>query len=73
LPASSDTDAFTASDNIQDFNLAEGDALDISDILSGYDPRTDAITDFVQIAYLYNITGLTDEESLETNGVLVTV
>ena len=41
--------AFTSSDNIQDFNLSEGDFLDISDILSGYDPLNDAITDFVQI------------------------
>ncbi|MCK5384584.1 MAG: type I secretion C-terminal target domain-containing protein, partial [Alphaproteobacteria bacterium] len=88
--------AFTASDNIQDFNLVDGDALDISDVLSGYDPLTDAITDFVQItesgsnsylnvdadggadnfvqiAYLYNVTGLTDEEALETAGDLVTV
>ncbi len=86
--------AFTNSDNIQDFNLSDGDALDISDILSGYDPLTDAITDFVQItesgsnsylnvdadggadnfvqiAYLYNAIGLTDEEALETAGDLI--
>jgi Ca2+-binding RTX toxin-like protein len=86
--------AFTNSDNIQDFNLLEGDTLDISDILNGYDPLTDAITDFVQItedgsnsylnvdadggadnfvqiAYLYNATGLTDEEALETSGNLI--
>ena len=89
-----DADAFTASDNIQDFDLSEGDVLDVSDILSGYDPLTDAITDFVQItesgsnsylnvdadggadnfvqiAYLYNTTGLTDEEALETSGDLI--
>ena len=86
--------AFTASDNIQDFDLSEGDVLDISDILSNYDPLNDAITDFVQItesgsnsylsvdadggadnfvqiAYLYNATGLTDEEALETSGNLI--
>ncbi len=41
--------AFSNSDNIQDFNLAEGDKLDISDLITGYDPITDAISDFVQI------------------------
>ncbi|PCJ99164.1 MAG: hypothetical protein COA45_06920 [Zetaproteobacteria bacterium] len=88
--------AFTASDNIQDFNLSEGDKLDISDLLIGYDALTDLITDFVQItesgshsylsvdadggadnfiqvAYIYNEIGLTDEEALETSGNLITV
>ena len=87
--------AFTASDNVQDFSLAEGDMLDISDLLIGYNALTDAITDFVQItdsgahsilsvdadggadafvqiATLSNITGLTDEEALETSGNLIT-
>mgnify|MGYP001308932388 CR=1 FL=1 len=87
--------AFTASDNIQDFDV-NYDSLDISDLLIGYDPVTDAITDFVQItesgsnsylnvdsdggannfiqvAYIYNETGLTDEEAMETSGVLITV
>ena len=86
--------ALSASDNIQDFNLAEGDKLDVSDLLSGYDPLTDAISDFVQITesgsssylsvdadggadnfvqvtYLYNATGLIDEEALETSGNLI--
>ena len=86
--------AFTNSDNIQDFNLAEGDKLDISDLITGYDPLTDAISDFVQItesgsnsylnvdanggadnfvqvAYIYNQTGLSDEEALETSGNLI--
>ena len=90
------TDSLAASDNIQDFDLTEGDALDVSEILEGYDPLTDAITDFVQItenggnsylsvdadggadnfvqiAYLYNVTGLTDEAALETAGDLITV
>jgi Ca2+-binding RTX toxin-like protein len=39
--------AFNNVDVIKDFNAADGDALDISDILVGYDPMTDAITDFV--------------------------
>ena len=88
--------AFNFSDNIQDFDLAEGDMLDVSDLLSGYDPMTDAITDFVQItdngthsylavdadggadnfvqvAAIFNETGLTDEASLESSGTLITV
>ncbi|MCG8049254.1 MAG: cadherin-like domain-containing protein [Candidatus Thiodiazotropha taylori] len=36
-------------DVITDFNLAEDDALDISDLLSAYDPLADAITDFVEM------------------------
>jgi len=42
-------DAFTGSDNIKDFSLADGDKLDVSDLLQGYDPLTDLITDFVEI------------------------
>ncbi|MBT3022062.1 MAG: calcium-binding protein [Candidatus Thiodiazotropha sp. (ex Lucina aurantia)] len=95
--AGADTFVFddtASSDNIQDFDLTAGDKLDISDLLIGYDPLTDAITDFVQItetsgnsylnvdvdggadnfvqvAYIYNETGLTDEEALETSGSLI--
>lgn len=36
-------------DYVQDFNSAEGDALDFSDLLIGYDPITDAINDFIQV------------------------
>jgi Ca2+-binding RTX toxin-like protein len=87
-------DDISASDNIQDFDLSQGDKLDISDLLIDYDPLTDAITDFVQItesggssylnvdtdggadnfvqvAYIYNATGLTDEDALETSGNLI--
>ena len=87
-------DDIASSDNVQDFNLSEGDKLDVSDLISGYDPLSDAISDFVQItesgsnsylsvdadggadnffqvAYLYNTTGLTDEEALETSGNLI--
>lgn len=83
-------------DIIGDFSTVDGDALDISDLLTGYDPLTQAITDFVQItdngthsylsidadggadnfvqiAQLNNITGLTDEEALETAGNLITI
>ncbi|MGH1378023.1 MAG: calcium-binding protein [Alphaproteobacteria bacterium] len=83
-------------DNVQDFSLSEGDMLDISDLLSGYDPLTDAISDFVQItddgvnsivsvdadggadgfvqiATLFSVNGLTDEDALEASGNLITV
>lgn len=35
--------------NIQDFSTAQGDKLDISSLIEGYDPLTHAITDWVQI------------------------
>lgn len=86
----------TGVDTIEDFSTAQSDVLNIADILVGYDPLVDAITDFVQItdsgsnsvvsvdanggadnfvqiATLLNITGLTDEAALESNGTLVTV
>ncbi len=45
--------AFTGSDNIRDFSLADGDMLDVSDLLEGFytNPVTQAITDFVQITH----------------------
>ncbi len=87
---------FSYSDTITDFSTSEGDVIDISDVIIGYDPLTEAISDFVQItesgshsylavdtdggadnfvqiAQIKNITGLTDEEALETSGNLVTV
>jgi Ca2+-binding RTX toxin-like protein len=36
-------------DTIYDFNIGEGDRIDISEILQGYDPLNDAISDFVRI------------------------
>ena len=36
-------------DYIGDFNAEEGDWLDISDLLGGYDPLDDLIADFVQV------------------------
>lgn len=36
-------------DHVHDFNIGEGDALDLSDLLTGYDPLTDAINDFVSV------------------------
>ncbi len=86
-----------AVDNVHDFSLAEGDTLDIKDLIApNYDPLTDAVTDFIQItddganstlavdvdgavggtnfvtaATLLGVTGLTDEEALETSGTLI--
>ena len=87
--------AFTDVDTIQDFNITQGDVIDISDLISGYDELADAITDFVkitdngtdsvlsvdtnggadnfvQIAMLTGVTGLTDEDALEISGNLIT-
>ena len=41
------SDTFGFIDIIRDFSLSEGDKIDISDLLIGYDPLTDAISDFV--------------------------
>jgi RHS repeat-associated protein len=84
----------TTSDTIADFSLAQSDKIDVSDLLQGFDPLTDAITDFVQIttsgsnsllkvdvdggannfvqiATITGVTGLTDEAALVTSGNLV--
>jgi len=41
--------AFNDVDNVRGFKTSEGDVIDISDVLIGYDPIGDAIADFVQI------------------------
>lgn len=41
--------AFNNVDVITDFSTAQGDKLDIADLLTGYDPLTSAITDFLEI------------------------
>lgn len=81
-------------DTVSDFSLSDSDMLDISDLLIGYDPLTNAITDFVEItdngtdstlkvdsdggadnfvtiATLLGVTGLTDEATLEMAGTLI--
>src|SRR5690606_11519951 len=35
------TSALNNSDNIQDFKVSQGDMIDVSDLLSAYDPLTD--------------------------------
>ncbi len=44
------SDTFGFIDIIRDFSLSEGDKIDISDLLAGYDPLTDAINDFVSFS-----------------------
>ncbi len=84
----------TSSDTIADLSLAGRDQIDVSGILIGFDPLTDAITDFVQIttsgsnsllkvdvdggannfvqiATITGVTGLTDEAALVTSGHLI--
>lgn len=89
-------DASTASsDTIKDFSKTE-DILDLSHLISGFDPVTKLITDFIQItdsgansilkvdvdgaangvnfvqvATLQNVTGLTDEAALMASGHLL--
>ena len=41
-------DTFGFVNTIKDFSVSEGDKIDIADLLEGYDPLTDAISDFVQ-------------------------
>jgi T1SS-143 domain-containing protein len=36
-------------DTIKDFSLAEGDMIDISNVLSGFDPLTDALSSYVNV------------------------
>ncbi|SEM89089.1 type I secretion C-terminal target domain (VC_A0849 subclass) [Palleronia pelagia] len=42
-------DGETGSDTITDFSIADGDALNLADMLSLFDPLTDILTDFVEI------------------------
>ena len=51
-------------DVIHKFSTSQGDALDISDILSGYNPATSAITDFLQITTV----GGNSEVRVDANG-----
>lgn len=44
-----DLDGLGSIDTIKDFSTAQGDKLDIADLLTGYDPLTSAITDFLEI------------------------
>jgi hypothetical protein len=37
-------------DHITDFNAAEGDAIDVHSILTGFDPASSVLSDFVQLS-----------------------
>ena len=72
-----DASAYNGRDVIKDFALAEGDKLDLSRILEGYDAVTSAITDFVKImdngtdTYLYlDKNGNTDGHAYTSVAVL---
>lgn len=89
--------AFTDPVTIMDFNVAQGDALDITDILSGFDDGTIVeafvrITDkgrnsivevnangdgnpdnFIQIATIWGVNGLTGEFALVNDGNLIMI
>jgi hypothetical protein len=41
--------AFSHIDTVADFNIVQGDALDITDLLDGYTAGVDTLTDFVSI------------------------
>lgn len=42
--------AYDALDLIKDFDAGEGDAIDIADLLTGYNPLSDTISDFVSLS-----------------------
>ncbi|MFN7113323.1 MAG: Ig-like domain-containing protein [Alphaproteobacteria bacterium] len=49
--------AYSGVDIIKDFNITEGDVLDIADVLDGiYDPMNDVLTDFVKLSQSGNDT-----------------
>jgi len=56
--------AFDGIDQITNFNVTEGDALDISDVLDGFVSGTSAIEDFIQLSN----SGSDTVVSIDTNG-----
>lgn len=42
--------AYSGVDALKDFKTRQGDAIDISDLLTAFDPLSDALSDFVRIA-----------------------
>lgn len=44
-----DAASLSARDTVKDFSMAQGDKLELNNILTGYDPLTSAIADFVKI------------------------
>ncbi|MBK7361852.1 MAG: type I secretion C-terminal target domain-containing protein [Micavibrio sp.] len=52
-------------DTIKDFKTSEADKIDIKDLLTGYDPVTKAITDFIQIT----TSGTSSIVKIDANGL----
>ncbi|HRC26174.1 MAG TPA: type I secretion C-terminal target domain-containing protein [Alphaproteobacteria bacterium] len=59
-----DVSAFSGRDSVKDFSVAGGDVLELHGILTGYDPLTSLITDFVAITD----NGLNSYVSVDTDG-----
>ncbi|HYD18830.1 MAG TPA: type I secretion C-terminal target domain-containing protein [Patescibacteria group bacterium] len=45
-----DTTGFASIDVVTDFNTGQGDALDIGDLLTGFDPMSDILTEYVRVS-----------------------
>lgn len=64
----------SSSDHVMDFSTAQGDKLDLSAILEGFDPLTESITDFVRATTVDNITTLSvDIDGTNRSASFVTV
>jgi Ca2+-binding RTX toxin-like protein len=61
-----DSASLGAIDTIKDFKTSENDKLDFKNILSGYDPVTNAITDFIQIT----TSGTSSIVKIDANGLI---
>ena len=59
-------------DNIKDFDISEGDALDISDLVDQYDPLTDDISDFIAITEVGQNSIVSVDDDGTTNGAAFT-
>lgn len=62
--------AFNDVDEINGFDVGEQDSIDISDILTGFDPMTDVISDFVQTTEVSGNTVISVDSDGTANGVL---
>ncbi len=50
--------AFTGITNVEDFQAAQGDKLDLRDVLANYDPLTEALSNFVELTRVAHGTAL---------------
>ena len=66
--------AYDGPDSISDFSVRQGDSLDISDLLTGYDPLSAALTDFVDMRVVGSTTQLwVDADGAGTGAAFVHV